>query len=812
MTIDMKDYKDDEVITLPLLALRGLVALPETHLHFDVGRKKSISAIDEAMKADQTIFLVTQRDLTVDEPEVNHLYKTGIIAKIKQVLRLPGDAKKVLIEGIARARLIGVVTSEPYILAQIKIMEQDKSAVNEIRAETLIRNTQDLFDEYASFMSKMPPEILMTVMASTDAGVLADYIASNTPLKFQDKQLILETVNPLVRLEKLLYILNREIEILSLDRKINEKVRDQLDKNQRDYYLREQLKVIQDELGDSENIHIETQDYRDKIYKLSLPGEAEEKLLTEADRLERMPYGSHEGTVVRTYLDTALELPWNKKTKDCLDIKYVEKILNKDHYGLKKVKERILEYLSVKVLSPNIKGQILCFSGPPGVGKTSVASSIARALKRKYVRVSLGGIRDEAEIRGHRKTYIGAMPGRIINAMKQAGTKNPLMLLDEVDKLGSDYKGDPASALLEVLDSEQNKAFRDHFIELPFDLSDVLFITTANTTDTVPRALLDRMEVIEISSYTQNEKIQIAKRHLIPKQLKRHGLNKSRLKIDDKAIDEIIACYTREAGVRNLEREIASICRKAAKAIVSQETKKVSINVKNIETFLGAKKFKREVLSHKAQTGIATGLAWTSAGGETLTIEVNAMEGTGKIELTGSLGDVMKESAKAAISYIRSRANFLGIDSDFYKNKDIHIHVPEGAVPKDGPSAGITIATAIVSELSNNPVRGDIAMTGEITLRGRVLPIGGLREKTMAAFKAGIKTVILPADNMTDLEEIENVVKENIRFIPVEDMDKVLDNAIIFIDKKDKNTAVNENNHVPMPEMAGAAQIPFIKQ
>ncbi len=787
----------NKLLILPVIPLRGLVAIPGTHLHFDVGRKVSIKAIETAMKTDQIVFLVAQKDIRDDEPKPVNLYKMGTIVKIKQILKMPNESIKLLVECLSRAIRVEWISETPYYEAKINEIETI-NPTNDIKAETLIRNAQEMFDEYCSFIPKMPSEVVMNILTATNAGQLADYITANILIKYQDKQLILETVEPLKRLENLLLVLSREIEILSLDREINEKVKGRIDKNQREYYLREQIKTIQGELGEFDSCASEADEYFEKIYKLNLETIIEEKLTKETNRLAKLPYGSHEGTVIRNYLDMCLELPWNKYSKENINLEKAEKILNADHYGLIMVKERILEYLAVRILSNKVKGQIICLVGPPGVGKTSIACSVAKALGRKFARISLGGIRDEAEIRGHRKTYIGAMAGRIINGIKQAGTKNPVIVLDEIDKLGNDFKGDPSSALLEVLDPEQNKAFRDHFIELPFDLSDVLFITTANMTDTIPRPLLDRMEKIEITSYTAHEKMEIAKRHLIPKQFKRHGLNKNSLKITDEALNELINGWTKEAGVRTLEREIASLCRKVAKKMVSQKINKITIDKLNIESFLGSKKYKKDELSLIPQIGIVTGLAWTSVGGEMLSIEVNAMEGTGKIELTGSLGDVMKESAKAAISYIRSRTEILGIDKDFYKNKDIHIHVPEGAVPKDGPSAGITIATAIVSELTGNPVRGDIAMTGEITLRGRVLPIGGLREKTMAAFKAGIKTILIPTDNVSDLEKVEDVVKKAINFIAVDDMDKVLENAIIF-SKKPQSKTQDDNQTLNIP-------------
>lgn len=802
---------DRKLYTMPLLALRGLVVLPGMHLHFDVGRKKSTAAIDEAMKNDQLVILTAQKDIKIDSPRAEDLYKYGTISRIKQVLKLPGDNVRVLVEGISRAVILDVDDSKPYLEANIEETETEYADNSSVECETLVRHARELFEEYVSFLPKMPGEIVMSVLTENDPGKLADYITSNTLLKYHDKQRILETLDPLSRLENLIYILDREIEIISLDRDIDERVKEQIDKNQRDYYLREQLKVIQNELGEGESGYSDIDQYREKIYSLKLSDEVETKLIKEAERLLRMPSGSHEANVVRNYLDLVLDLPWNKKSKDRKSIKAAEKILNRDHYGLEKVKERILEYLSVKSLAPEIKGQIICFIGPPGVGKTSIAQSIASSMNRKFVRVSLGGVRDEAEIRGHRKTYVGAMPGRIINAVRQAGTSNSVILLDEIDKLGNDFRGDPASALLEVLDPEQNKAFRDHYVEIPYDLSDTLFITTANNYDTIPRALLDRMEVIELSSYTSQEKYEIAKRHLIPKQMKRHGLSGRTFAIDDMALDIVIEGYTKEAGVRSLEREIASLCRKAAKKLVFNEVKKVKINRDNIEEYLGPRKFKPEELVSDNQVGIVTGLAWTAVGGDTLTIEVNVMDGTGKIELTGSLGDVMKESAMAAISYIRSRAYVLDIDSTFYKNKDIHIHVPEGAVPKDGPSAGITIASALISELTGCTVKPKVAMTGEITLRGRVLPIGGLKEKSMAAYKAGIETVIIPYDNLPDLAQVDKVVLDNINFVAVKNMDEVINAALnLKIDNVDSaepadkllNIHTASKDDVSLPYMA----------
>ncbi|MDR1735646.1 MAG: endopeptidase La, partial [Oscillospiraceae bacterium] len=654
--------------------------------------------------------------------------------------------------------------------------------VAEKRVEALVRSVRGAFEQYITLAPRLSPEILLNVLASDSPGYLADYIAQSTPIPFTDKQAILEEIHPARRLEKMLSILTRENGILEIEADLQTKVRDQISKNQRDYFLREQMKTIREELGDDEGGgETEADGYREKIVALSLAEETQEKLLHEAGRLSHMNAHSPEYALIRAYLDTALELPWNIQTKDRLDIAAARRILDRDHYGLQKVKERVLEYLAVKRLAPELKGQILCLVGPPGVGKTSVALSVAEALKRKSARLSLGGVRDEADIRGHRKTYIGAMPGRVINAMRQAKSRNAVLLLDEIDKLSSDFRGDPSAALLEVLDPEQNFAFRDHYLEVPFDLSEVLFITTANTTDTIPRALLDRMEVIEITSYTDEEKLQIVKRHLLPKQLKRHGLKKAQLSFTDPALRELIAGYTRESGVRNLEREIAAACRKAAKRIAEGgEQQKRPLAPKDLEPLLGVRKYKPERLRGEDEIGVANGLAWTRVGGELLEVEVGVVDGTGKVELTGNMGDIMKESARAALTYIRSRASALKLDPEFHKNKDMHIHFPESAVPKDGPSAGITMAVAMVSALCGAPVYRNVAMTGEITLRGRVLPIGGLKEKTMAAYRAGIKTVIIPSDNESDLQDIDPTVHSALNFICADHMDTVLKNTVDF--------------------------------
>ena len=767
-------------VIMPALALRGLTIFPNMLLHFDVGRESSIKALDEAMTSGQTIFLVAQRDLAIENPQEGDLYTIGTISNVRQILRLPGDNVRVMVEGISRGRLCQVVDSTPYLTVQVEEIPAEQPVKRSARTEALIRQTYELFESYIELAPKMTPDILLSVLSSEDPGYIADYIAQNLPMRTGDKQIILEELRPVRRLEKLSQNLRREVEILELEQEMQTKVRDQLTRSQRDYVLREQLKVLQQELGEDQqgSGDQEFSDYRHQIAKAKLPEEVREKLEKELRRLEKQPFGSAEATVIRNYLDTVLELPWGKKTKERVNVEVARKVLNADHYGLDKVKERILEFLAVKQLAPQLKGQILCLVGPPGVGKTSIASSVAKAIHRNMARISLGGVHDEAEIRGHRKTYVGAMPGRVIAAIQQAGSCNPLLLLDEIDKLGNDQRGDPASALLEVLDGEQNGTFRDHFLEVPFDLSDVLFITTANTLDTIPRPLLDRMEVIELNSYTDEEKVQIAKRHLLPKELKRHGLSKAQLRLTDDAIRALIRGYTRESGVRVLERELGTLCRKAAMRVVSDGVKSVSITEKSLESYLGIPRYHPDRLPQTEQVGVVNGLAWTSVGGEILEVEVGVVPGSGKIELTGNLGDVMKESAHAALTYIRSRAPQLGIEADFYKTKDIHIHFPEGAVPKDGPSAGIAITTAMVSALTGTPVKRELAMTGEVTLRGRVLPIGGLKEKTMAAYRNGITTVIVPADNEKDLEEIDQTVRAGLRFVPVEQVDEVLAEAL----------------------------------
>ena len=762
------------ISTMPVLALRGLTIFPNMLLHFDVGRGASIKALDEAMTEGLPIFLVAQRDLTVEEPGEKDLFTVGTVSSVKQILRLPGDNVRVMVEGSARGRLVSLSKTSPFLQGEVEVLPVPEHTRNTPKTEALIRSTYELFERYAELSPRMTGDVLISVLSSEDPGYIADYIAQNIAMRASDKQAILEELQPVRRLTKLAHALSREVSILELEQEVQSKVREQLSDNQRDYVLREQLKVLRQELGESEDGDSEQDEYRARIEKAHLPEEAAQKAEKELSRLAKQPFGSAEATVIRNYLDVLLDLPWNKRTKERTDVAAARKVLDADHYGLQKVKERILEFLAVRQLAPELKGQVLCLVGPPGVGKTSIAMSVARATGRKLTRISLGGVHDEAEIRGHRKTYVGAMPGRIIDGIRRAGSCNPLLLLDEIDKLASDIHGDPASALLEVLDGEQNSTFRDNFLEVPFDLSQVFFITTANTTDTIPRPLLDRMEVIELSSYTDEEKLQIAKEHLLPKERKRHGLKKAQLKLTDDAIRALITGYTRESGVRVLERRIAALCRKTAMKIVSDGVKQVSLTASDLEGFLGPKPYHPDHRETESLVGVVNGLAWTQVGGEMLQVEVNVVPGTGKVELTGNLGDVMKESAKAALSYIRSRAQRLGIDEDFYKTKDLHVHFPEGAVPKDGPSAGITITTAMVSALTNTPVRQDVAMTGEVTLRGRVLPIGGLREKTMAALRNGMKTVLIPADNMGDLEEIDQTVRAALKFIPVEQVDQVL--------------------------------------
>lgn len=761
-------------MTIPVLALRGLTVFPQLMLHFDVGRAASIQALEEAMGENREIFLVTQRDLTVENPAQRDLYAIGTIADVKQILRLPENGVRVMVEGRSRGRLLRLAGTEPYLTAEVAYLDEPPAAKGTSpRTEAAIRQIYNQMERYTELSDRVAPETYLKLLASDDPGYIADYAAQNLPLRFEDKQAVLEELRPARRLERLCRILGREVEILEVESELAAKIHEQVAASQRDYFLREQLRVIQRELGEGEEDD-EIADYRLRITQAKLSAEVEEKLLKEVKHLEKQPYGSSEAAVLRTYLDTCLELPWRVKTRERVSVAAVSKALEADHFGLQKVKERILEFVAVKQLAPQLKGQIICLVGPPGVGKTSIAMSMARAMNRKLARISLGGIRDEADIRGHRKTYVGAMPGRIIAGIRQAGSSNPVLLLDEIDKVGSDHRGDPAAALLEVLDSEQNESFRDHYLELPFDLSNVMFITTANTTETIPRPLLDRMEVIELSSYTDREKVQIAKRHLLPRQLKRHGLTRTQLRISDSGLESLISGYTKESGVRQLERNLAALCRKCAARIVKENVKQIHITANNLSELLGPRRYLEEPASKEPLVGVVNGLAWTSVGGEILEVEVNVVPGSGKLVLTGNLGDVMKESARAALSYIRSRAVQLGIEPDFHSAKDIHVHFPEGAVPKDGPSAGIAIAAAAVSALTGIPVRRDVAMTGEITLRGRVMAIGGLREKTMAALRGGISTVIIPHENEKDLEEIDQTVRKALKFVRVKQVDEVL--------------------------------------
>lgn len=765
-------------ITLPVIPLRGLVVFPFMILHFDVGRKKSVMALERAMSDNQKVFLTAQKDIEVEDPKGSDLYKFGVIASVKQLLKMPNGNIHVLVEGERRGKLIEVFDDIGCITADIRpYNEHFRGNPEDPAVMALVRAAKDGFEEFAELNPKITKDAAVGVLNINTPGELSDLIAANVFVEVADKMEVLSETNHIKRITKLLGAMEKELEILRLEYDIGEQVKGEIDKNQRDYYLREQLKVIQKELNGDFDAENEIEEYRQTLKTLDMPEKSKEKLNKDLDRLQKLQPMSADAGVLRTYIETVFSLPWNNTTKENINLKKVRNVLDADHYGLSKVKDRIVEFLAVKLLSGNTKGSIICLVGPPGVGKTSVAKSIAEAIGRKYVRMSLGGVRDEAEIRGHRKTYIGAMPGRVINAIKQAGTKNPLILLDEIDKLSTSYNGDPSAALLEVLDSEQNFSFRDHYIEIPFDLSDVMFMVTANSLDTISRPLLDRMEVIELSSYTETEKVQICKKFLIPKQRRENGLKPQQLKISDGAVHDIINYYTREAGVRGLERSIGAICRKCAKNILADGAANVSVTPKNLEDFLGVKRFDYDTVSKKDEVGVVNGLAWTSVGGDTLQVEVNIMPGTGKVQLTGKLGDIMKESALSAISYLRSCSEKYGIASDFYKDNDIHIHVPEGATPKDGPSAGVTMATALLSALKNKAVRHDVAMTGEITIRGRVLPIGGLKEKSIAAYRAGVKTVIIPKPNMRDLDEIPREVRDNLTFVPVTCAGEVFENA-----------------------------------
>lgn len=776
----MTMQENKEFKSLPMVPLRGLVAFPGNVFHFEAGRRKTIIALNQAMEKGSPIFLLAQRNMEEDEPSFEHksFYSIGVVAHVVQMIRVSKDVIRVVTDCLARARVTETLQEAPYF--KVDVVEEPCYVMDDLLQRTaLVRLAMNSFDRYHAEAALSEAEGYQKVRRSGDAIRLSNYLGVNLPMDPELAQAILEESCAEQRLEQLIAFMQGEIELLRAENEIQDRVKKQIDKNQREYYLREQIKVISEELGDGDSPAAEAEEYRSRIEALQLSEENTEKLLKECAKLSRMPFGSHEATVVRTYLDSCLEIPWNTLTTDRIDVAAAEKILDRDHYGLKKVKERILELLAVRQLQPDVRGQILCLVGPPGVGKTSIARSVAQAMNRKYARVSLGGVHDEAEIRGHRKTYIGAMPGRIMAAIKQAGSANPLLLLDEIDKLGGDFRGDPASALLEVLDPEQNVTFHDHYIDLPFDLSRVLFITTANDEGAIPGPLRDRMEVIRIPGYTLEEKVHIALEHLYPNQLKKNGLDRRRVKLSEEGLRALIDGYTREAGVRTLERMLGSLCRKAARKIVSQETKTVKITPEELEPMLGPATFTPDDITTVDQVGVCNGLAWTAVGGEMLQVEVALMEGTGKLELTGSLGDVMKESARIAISCVRAHAAQLGVDAEFHKKQDIHIHVPEGAVPKDGPSAGVTLTTALVSALTNNPIRGDVAMTGEVTLRGRVLPIGGLREKAMAAYTHKMHTVIIPKGNTPHIAEVDDAVKAGLNFVPADTIAAVLQTALV---------------------------------
>jgi len=762
---------------MPLLPLRGLLVYPSMVLHLDVGREKSVKALEQAMVEESLILLSSQSEINIEDPTQEDIYRIGTVSKVRQMLKLPNGTIRVLVEGLVRAEVLEYLDNEEYYEVLLQELPEETAIDSEIDA--LMRTVLTQFEHYINLSKKVTPETLAAVSDIDEPGRLADVITSHLSLKIKDKQEILETVDAKERLGKLLDILGNEREVLELERKIGQRVKKQMEKTQKEYYLREQMKAIQKELGEKEGRAGEVEELRSQLEEAELPEKVREKIEKEIDRLEKMPAASAEGGVIRSYIDWLLALPWLKQTDDDLDLARAEEILNEDHYGLEKPKERVLEYLAVQKLVKKLKGPILCLVGPPGVGKTSIARSIARSLGREFIRVSLGGVRDEAEIRGHRRTYVGAMPGRIIQGMKNAGVANPVFLLDEIDKMASDFRGDPAAALLEVLDPEQNNTFSDHYIELPFDLSNVMFVTTANAVHNIPRPLLDRMELLHIPGYTEVEKLHIAERYLLPKQKKAHGLEPEQLEIGRDALLAVIRSYTREAGVRNLEQQMASLCRKTAKEILSNGGAAVRIRPEDLKRYLGAARFRYGMAEAEDQVGAVTGLAWTEVGGDTMVIEVSVMPGTGKLTLTGQLGDVMKESAQAAFTYTRAHAADLKLPADFHEKHDIHIHVPEGAIPKDGPSAGITMATALISALTQVPVSREVAMTGEITLRGRVLPIGGLKEKSLAAHRAGIKTILFPKENEKDLEEIPESVRQDIRFIPVSQLSQVLEQALV---------------------------------
>lgn len=761
----------------PLLPLRGLLVYPSMVLHLDVGREKSVRALEKAMVEDNLILLCSQSEVNIEEPGQEDIFRVGTVANVRQMLKLPNGTIRVLVEGVERAEILHYTDNEEYYEVMARELPEQEDVDQE--SDALMRSVLSQFEHYITLSKKVTPETLAAVSDIEEPGRLADVITSHLALKIKDKQEILETIDVSKRLEKLLDILNNEREVLELERKISQRVKKQMEKTQKEYYLREQMKAIQKELGEKEGRAGEADELRAQMEEKNLPEQVQVKIEKEIDRLEKMPASSAEGSVIRNYVDWLLSLPWSEATDDDLDIRKAEEVLDADHYGLEKPKERVLEYLAVQKLVKGLKGPILCLVGPPGVGKTSLARSIARSLNRKFVRISLGGVRDEAEIRGHRRTYVGAMPGRIIQGMKTAGSINPVFLLDEIDKMAADFRGDPSAALLEVLDPEQNNTFSDHFVELPFDLSNVMFVTTANAVHNIPRPLLDRMEMLFIPGYTELEKLQIASRYLLPKQRKSHGLAEEQLSIGDDTLLKMVREYTRESGVRNLEQQIAALCRKAAKQIVSEEKERVSILPEEIKDYLGASKYRYGMAELEDQIGTVTGLAWTEVGGDTLLIEVTVVQGTGKLTLTGQLGDVMKESAQAAFSYTRSKAEELGLAPDFHEKNDIHIHIPEGAIPKDGPSAGITIATALISALTKRYVSKHVAMTGEITLRGRVLPIGGLKEKSLAAHRAGYKKILIPKDNERDLKDIPESVRNDVEFVPVSHMDQVLKHALV---------------------------------
>lgn len=798
---------NENVITLemPVIPLRGLVVFPQMVLHFDVGRKKSVKALQKAMDEDQKVFLVCQKDASVDEPSIEDVYETGVVCTIRQMMRIPGSENlRVVVEGEQRAALYSFTTVKPYITGLIELIDESKyDNVSDEEDRAYQRIVKKEFEYYASMMPKISNEVIAKVISIKNSGELADFVCSNTFLDYYEKQDILSATDPSDRICQLVVYLKKENNALEIENEIQEKVQTEIDKSQREYYLREEMKVISDALGEGDNPQEEADEYRNKINSLKCSDEIKEKLLKECDKLSKMPGGSHEGTVERNYLDKCLEIPFGKFTKDSINLEKARKILDKEHYGLDKVKERIVDSLAVYKRNPDFNGQILCLAGPPGVGKTSIVKSLAKSMGRKYVRIALGGIHDEAEIRGHRKTYIGSMPGRIVEAVIKSGVMNPIILLDEIDKIGNDFKGDPSSALLEALDPEQNNTFADHYIEFPIDLSKVLFITTANDVSAIAEPLYDRMEVIELNSYTSLEKFHIAKNHLIKKEMTKHSLSAREFKMTDGAINTVIESYTREAGVRKLEKEIATLCRKATVALESGE-KSFRVTDKNIAQYLGEKKFTADLISSDDQIGTVNGLAWTSVGGTMLPIEVSALDGSGKIELTGNLGDVMKESAKTAVSFIRSKCNDYGINSDFYKTKDIHIHAPEAAVPKDGPSAGLAITTAIVSELTGIAIKANVAMTGEISLKGKALPIGGLKEKSMAAFKAGCDTVIIPKDNVKDLAQISAEVKNAINFVSVSSFDEVLPNALVTMPQKKKEI---KDNSIIIPDKKSKSNV-----